>query len=856
MRDLVLRIGIIFFSLVGTHSAYSQSAGSEPLRTAGDHPVNVGNLRLELKVDLPGKMIDSRAQLSFSSLRNLDSLTLDAEAFEVRKVEFAVAKETTKPIKYSHDGEKLVVNFDRTLPTGTEGELIIDYRVRNPKKGLYFFAPSPEEPNVPLTVWSQGESTMNRCWIPCFDRPSIRQSTELIVTVAEGNEVLSNGKLVSKKSDPATKMVTFHWRQELPHPSYLITLVVGPFAVVEQTWRGKPVQYYVPPARKGDALRTFDRTPEMIELFSKKFGVDYAWDKYAQIVLEQFIEGGMENTSATSLIDCLLDSRAALDEDAEGLISHELGHQWWGDLLTCRDWAHIWLNEGFASYSECLWDEHANGPDAYSLNILGKAEGARSAVNRPVVDRRYPNPDAMFDARAYPKGAFILHMLRQQLGDEIFFAGLKEYLTVNRLKSVETVDFRRAMEKVSSLDLEKFFFDWTERPGHPKLDVSAAYETDPKRVRVIVKQTQSGEPFFFPLKVRLAGTKNQEPLIAMESITQKEQTFYIPCPTRPLGIEIDPYQAVLAEIKEDKSRDLWVWQIGSGTTAVSRVFAARHFAKSKLKQDREVLIQALPLEKTPGVAQAIMTAMAESGGEECKAALLEELKVKNPKLRRTAASSLARFGKDEKIADTMSAILNQGDESAAIEAEAISIYSNQKRPDAIKVLTPWLQKPSHREALRNAALKGLANTQDLAVLTTLIDWTKKDKPYDCRSTAVSALSRLVKTDKATEAEQNRAVEAIAALLTGEGIRLKSHAVRTLQGMGAQAKPALKQLEEIASKESDEGLVEAAKKAVTTIRDAKMPTDDLKKLQTEVEKLKKEAEELRNRLDKFEKKVSK
>ncbi|HEV3438866.1 MAG TPA: M1 family aminopeptidase [Gemmata sp.] len=860
MRPLLLMPILFLLLLAGGMQGGSQppapapaptSTLTEPLRTAGDHPVDVRNLRLDLKVDLHSKTVDARATLSFTTLRKLDAVTLDADGFEVKKVELVSAKGKTKPAHFTHDSRKLIVDFDPPLAAGSDADLVIDYRVREPKQGLYFFAPSKEDPDVPLTVWSDGEPLKNRAWIPCFDRPSIRQSTELVVTVAEGNEVLSNGKLLSKKSDSAAKTTTFHWRQEEPHPAYLITLVVGPFAIVEDKWRDKPVLYYVPPARKGDALRTFGRTPEMMEVFSRKFGVDYPWYKYAQIVAEQY-GGGMENTSATTLGDCLLDERAALDGDADGLISHELGHQWWGDLVTCRDWAHIWLNEGFASYCECIWAEHHQGADEYSLEVWRKARGARSSVDRPVVDRRYTNEDSMFDSRAYPKGAFILHMLRQRLGDEVFFAGLKRYLTDNRLKSVETVDFRRAMEQVSGHDLERFFYDWTERSGHPKLEVNTTYDAEAKRVRVMVKQTQAGEPFRFPLKIRLLTSQSRDASVFEEVIDTKEHTIQIPAANRPLGIEIDPYQGVLAEIKEEKGRDWWAWQLAEGCTAASRVEAAEHFGKSKTKEDRETLIAALTKEKTTGVATEIMGALAGSGGDACRDALLEALKSAEPKQRRAAALSLSRFGKDEKIAAAALALLTKGDPSLGVESAALQIYGKQQRPDAVKVLVPWLEKPSSREVLRTSALQALATSEDVAALDILIAWTKRGKPSQCRPSALSALGRLAKTANLTEEQHDQAVKAIAAALTGESLRIRLSAISALQNIGPGAKSALKSLDEIAANDPVESVAEAAKRAASAIR-ATMPLpQEVKQLREELDRLKKEQEELRKRLEKYEK----
>ncbi len=823
----------------------------EPLRTAGDRPVEMRHLRLDLKVDLPGKTVDGRATLSFTVPHSRSSVTLDANGFEVKKVELTTPKGARKSVPFTHEKAKLVLDFDPPLAAGSAADLVIDYRIREPKRGLSFFAPSKEEPEVPLTVWSQGEPIDARAWVPCFDRPDIRQSTELVVTVAEGNEVLSNGALLGRTTDQAAKTVTFHWRQDEPHPTYLMTLVVGPFAIVEDKWRDKPVLYYVPPARKGDAMRTFGRTPEMMELFSRKFGVDYPWAKYAQVVAEQF-NGGMENTSATTLDDCLLDARAALDEDADDLISHELGHQWWGDLVTCRDWAHLWLNEGFASYCECIWAEHHEGADEYSLDVWRKARGAKAAVDRPVVDRRYPTPDSMFDNRAYPKGAFILHMLRQQLGDAVFFAGLKRYLTDNRLRSVETVDFRRAMEQVSGRDLERFFYDWTERPGHPKLAVATTYDAAAKQVRIEVKQTHAGEPFRFPLTIRLQGAKGQEPRAIEERIDDRTRTIQVPCDTRPLGIEIDPGQGVLAEITEDKDRDWWVWQLTSGSTAASRVIAAGHFGKSKTAADREALVAALGKERTVGVAAEFMNAVAESGGDTGRDALLGELNATASKRRRAAAQALERFGKDERIAAAALALLTAGDPSLGVEAAALAIYGKQQRQDAVKVLAPWLDKPSNHERLRTAALAALADTGDAAALAVLITWTEPGKPVSCRRAALSAVGRLVKETTLTDRERERGVRALTAVLAEKSPRVQRTAIAALESIGPPARAVLKELDEVAAHDPVEDLAKAAKKAATAIRTS-LDAKELKQLREELDWLKKDQEELRKRLEKYEKK---
>ena len=511
----------------------TQPAAVEPFRTAGDRPIDIQHIRLDLKVDLPQKRMDARATLKLRSLRPITNISLDAVDFQVTGV--TLVDNDKKPARFSHDGKKLIVDLDPAWPVDRTASLIIDYRIREPKAGLHFFRPSAAEPEVPLTVWSQGEETTNRYWIPCLDQPNQRQTTELIVTVAEGFEVLSNGKLMSRQANPAEKTVTFHWLQDKPHASYLVTLVVGQFDIVSEEWDKIPVVYYVPKGHKDDIPRTFGRTREMLAFFSQRFGIHYPWDKYAQVVVEQFTAGGMENTSATTLTErALCDQRALLDDSPESLISHELAHQWWGDLVTCRDWAHIWLNEGFASYAEALWDEHSKGADEYAYTMWRKAAPALSGGKaRPIVDHRYATPSSMFDSRAYPKGAWVLHMLRKQCGEDGFWKGLQRYGTEQRLRSVETSDFRKTLERVSGRDLERFFYDWTERPGNPVLDITTEFLPDTKQARVAVKQTQSGEAFHFPLTLVFRCPSSAQPLVVEQEVTDKEHTFFVPLPSRP-----------------------------------------------------------------------------------------------------------------------------------------------------------------------------------------------------------------------------------------------------------------------------------------------------------------------------------
>jgi aminopeptidase N len=861
---VIAAVAISFLAVRLDRFAKGQTAATEPLRTPGDRPIDIQHVRLDLKVDLPKKTVDARASMSVRSLRKINTITLDAVDFEVKSVSYTAGKqEKETTARFSQGGGKLVIDLDPPWPADQAGTLHIDYRIREPRAGLHFFGPTDAEPEVPYTVWSQGESITNRYWIPCLDQPNQKQTTELVVTVAEGNEVLSNGTLVERKVND-DKTVTFHWKQDKPHASYLVTLVVGPFDVVTEEWHKKPVMYYVPKGRKDDVARTFGRTREMLEFFSKRFGVEYPWDKYAQVVVEQFNAGGMENTSATTLTDrALHDKRAMLDSSPDGLISHELGHQWWGDLLTCKDWAHIWLNEGFASYCEVLWAEHSKGKDEADYELIHKARGAiGGGKTRPVVDHRYPHPEAMFDARAYPKGAWVLNMLRKKLGEEAFWKGIQQYANDFKYQSVETSDFRKVMEKVSGRDLERFFYDWTERPGHPVLEIATEYLPDTKQLRVAVKQTQASEAFQFPLTLAAqwptTGDGPQTPTTKVfnQDITEKEQVLFLNVKDRPTRVEVDPDLSVLAEIKETKSRELWLAQLNgasSGPASVaSRVRAAQYFGQSKRPEDREALAKALKEEKFYGVAVEIVTALGESGGDASRDALIAGLKHDQPKVRRACADALGKFSKDAKVAAALKALLEKGDESYFVEAAALSAYAKMKQKDTVAVLTPWLDKPSHGEVIRSAALNGLGDAQDVAALDTLITWTKRGNSRYNRAAALTALGKLAQSANPSDEQRTKIVKAVSACLDGEQPLILRSSVGTLRDLGRSAAPSLAALEALQRHDPSDRVRDLAKTAIEQIRKNEQTPVELTRLREELETLRKTQEQLRERLEKYEK----
>jgi aminopeptidase N len=834
-------------------------AAAEPLRTAVDRPIDIKDIRLDLRLDLPKKIAEGTATLELRGLRSLKHIELDAVAFHVKKVTLAQGDGSPRTVQHTHDGKKLTVLLPTPWPAGQEATLRVDYRVENPKDGLHFFAPTKAEPHAPRIVWSQGEPNTNSHWFPCVDAPDERQTTEVVVTVPEGFEAISNGKLLSRKTGPDGKGVTFDWRQDQAHPAYLVTLVVGQFDVVREEWDRVPVLYYVPRGKKDQVAPTFARTRDMLAFFSKRFGIHYPWDKYAQVVAYKF-GGGMENTSATTMGDILQDERSILDRDSDSIISHEMAHQWWGDLVTCRDWAHVWLNEGFASYAEALWEEHRNNGDGYAYNMFQKAAPAiAGGKTRPIVDRRYTTPWSMFDGRAYPKGAWVLHMLRRRVGDDDFFKGVQQYGMAHRLQSAETSDFRRTMERVTGRNLERFFYDWTERPGNPVLEVTTEYAPTSQQARVVVKQTQSGEPFHFPLTLLVSCSGASRPVVVEQDVTDRENTFLIPLPGAPQRVEVDPELAVLAEIKETKGRDLWATQLLGGSTVPVRIRAARHFRDSKNDEDRELLARALAGEKFWGVQTEIASALAAMGGDKARDALIEGSHHDNARVRRACLRALGDLPTDSRIAEFAAEVLRKGDASYGVCGAAMTTFAKHKGKDAVAVLRPWLSRPSHNDTLRAGALEALSQTQDPAMLDSLLPYAKAGNPRNSRSAALRGLIRLAQKAKLSD-EQGKQIKAVLVdSLQGNDPMVQFVVLGASTDLGSMASALLPAVEKLSQDASNERIREMAKQTAEKIRSqdkgGSAPTSaEVKQLREKVERLEREQAELREQLRKLQKKV--
>ncbi|MBC8134251.1 MAG: M1 family metallopeptidase, partial [Deltaproteobacteria bacterium] len=554
-----------------------------PLRFTPDRPFRTTRVRLEVDLDLNERRLTGAATLHLEARRNqLAGVTLDAVEMTID----AVAVDGHETDAFQYDGEKLFIPLPKAVERGAGIAITVRYRCQ-PRRGLYFVGPDADHPQRVPQCWTQGQDDDSRYYWPCVDTPIEKAPTEVIATAPAGNFLLSNGDLRSRDVLPDGR-VRWHYSLDFSHPPYLVTIVCGPFVEVaaRAPKTGVDVFAFVPPGREEDARRSFGRTPQMIDHFSARIGVPYPHRRYSQITVPDFIFGGMENTSATTLTDLiLLDERAALDHDVDGLVSHELAHQWWGNLLTCREWSEAWLNEGFATYFEYVWREHAKGRDEADVEILSDAEayfGEAGRYQRPIVCRQYDEPIHLFDGHLYDKGGRVMHMLRHMLGDEPFWQSIRHYASRHAQQSVETRDLSRAIEDVTGRNLDRFFDRWVARPGHP--DLACSWQWDDERgsgrLRVEQKQPVSDDaPLFqFDVGVRfeVAGAIHDQTI----AVSERSHVFEFRFPERPTQVVFDPGDVILKIVKMEKPEPLWRRQLETASLGIDRILAARALAET------------------------------------------------------------------------------------------------------------------------------------------------------------------------------------------------------------------------------------------------------------------------------------
>jgi aminopeptidase N len=817
---------------------------------APDRPCDIVHIALTLQLDITRQSLRGTCATTVRTMQDaVPSLTLDGVDLQIGQVR----QTGGATLPYDYDGQRLRVTFPEPLHRGAPATVEVDYSVTKPRLGLYFITPDAAYPHKPVQVWSQCQDEDARYWFPCFDAPNEKATTEITVTVPQPYFALSNGTLLSTTRDEAAGTITYHWLQDQPHSTYLMTLVVGEFSEHTEMVDGLPVQWYVTPGREDDGQRAFGDTPEMVRFFSQKLGVPYPWNKYAQIAVSDFIFGGMENTTATTQTDLTLhDARAHLDFSSNGLVAHELAHQWFGNLLTCKHWSHAWLNEGFATYFDALFHEHHKGTDEFRYymhqNATAYFREDAEHYRRPIVTNVYKEPIDLFDHHLYEKGSLVLHMLRYILGDTAFWGSLQHYVTANRHQVVETVDLERAVETATGRNLQAFFQQWIYKGGHPEYQVEFAWDDATRIAAVTVRQQQQTStehgvetPLFdMPVTLLFALPEGEQrfPLRVHERL----HTFHIALPAKPRWISFDPGNWILKKLQLKVPKDMLIAQLQYDPDIMGRIYAAEALGEFGSLEAVASLRQVLEQETFWGVQVEVARLLGKIHTPTALEALLAHTHLPHPKARRAVVTALGEF-KDDRTATALIETVQSGDASYFVEAEAVAALGKTRRDSALAPLQQAVHKLSWNETIRNGVFRGLAELQDESTIPLLRDFTTYGQPPMARYAAIRALGKLGGEKDPAPAP---IIETLTALLDEEHFRTRMAVLDALESL--HSPKTLPALERLRARDLDGRVQRRVAEVIEAIRSERKQTDEVQQLRDDFQALREENKKLLDRLD--------
>jgi aminopeptidase N len=813
------------FELPGSRAHYAPS-----LTFTIDH------MRLEIEPHLQRHTISCKQRLSIVTLQETDTIELDAAELQVKTVS------AEDRLDFRSIDDKLVVKLGRIRKERSKFELYISYTAK-PRKGFYFVEPDNYYPGKYQEAWTQSETTEARYWFPCIDHPRVKFSSEISVTVPIGFTAISNGVLL--KVEKQNKKQIYYWSEANPHPSYLTSVVVGKYVEMKD---GKNLYYYVPPEKRQDALRSFEHTPEIIRFYEEYLGTKYPYDKYSQVTVQDFVYGGMENTSCTTLtLDTLHDEKAHLDFTSDYLISHELAHQWFGDLVTCSDWQHIWLNEGFATYCEALYWEASKGKDEFQYYMMQTAddylEEARTRYTRPIVTNVYKHPDDLFDRHTYEKGGCVLHMMRHLVGDKYFRRSLRTYLQRFANGNAETDDLRKVFELETGQSLQQFFDQWVFREGHPELKVD--FYHDNHIVEIKIKQSQTGEPFEFPLEVEMAFANSHKKIYTFK-VRDSENIFQIPIDDNDQvdWFSVDPEFKILKTISMRAPKEILLKQLKEGDNVIKRVEAARALKDKSSDAVIDALSDAVLHDKFWGASAEAAKSLGTIKTNYAYEALKDCLTVKHPKVRRAIVKAIGEFKKEE-LVELIRPLLQDEDESYFVRSEAATAIGKTKSKMAIDILKKATETTTFQNVVAQGAIAGLKEfIGDKEVAEFMIEKSKYGNYHRIREAATFALGRF--------ADNPAVFDHLKTLLTDKWFRVRINACRALAD--AELIKAIPDLTWVTENDLDYRVRRVAEECMNIIRGTIKKSREVALMREELENLKSKNLELLQKVDRLEREV--
>ena len=818
---------------------------------APDRKVDVLHIKLDVTPDFEKRTVSGSVSITSKPIaKPVELLELDAKDISIKKVtcEQAAIKD------FVSTRESLQILFKEPIEVGTTFTVVIDYSAQ-PNAGLYFRTPAMGYPETDTHIWTQGETHEARHWFPCFDYPNERSSTEVICHVPQDMTVLSNGVRKGEVMD-ASGLKAVRWYHEKPHANYLICLVAGHLKGLNKTHRDVPLGFYTQPSLAKHAANSFRDTPDIMAFFEEEIGVDFPWPKYDQVTILDFTAGGMENTTLTTLTDGTIFAKATENiRTTRGLDAHELAHQWFGDYVTCKDWSHLWLNEGFATYYTHLYEGSKFGRDAMLYGLYRDATGrilTQGNDKKPIVYNAYKNPMEQFDYRSYPKGSWVLHMLRSQLGEDLYRKCIKAYLEKHALTSVVSDDLRQVIEENSGRPMDRFFDQWLYHARHPDLKIS--YQWLPKQgvAKVNIKQTQKTDDdvlqFHFPTKLRfVAGDMLVDYPI---NVTKVEEDFYVPLEKQPEIVRFDPDYSVLANVSFDKPNGMLRKQLENQEDMIGRLLACKLLGNRKTHESVELLTAAMQNDPFYGVRIEAASALSKHETDESLKALADNWASQtDARVRQSVVEKITNRYRDETPA-LIKQVLEK-EKNPAILAAAIRGLGRFHGPETRAALIKFLGTDSFRNELAVAAMSAIRQLDDDALQPAVFDTLRQNASQFRTRDYGRGLETLAHTSR-RQKDRSEVREFLAKHLAHPKVSVRAAAIQSLGILGDPK--AITGLESLSQSEN-ERISRPAQQAVSKLREAKPTTPkEIIELRKEIAEVKKESTKLKTELKSLREKL--
>lgn len=607
------------FLLIGSIASAQNSYRSylKDNTTYREHALDITRMKVEVSFETQKGLVRGKVTHSFIVLqRSVDSVFFDAPGIAIRS-----ASLSGQAIAFSTDAKGVWVKPANPFRWDETGTITFEYEA-TPRKGIYFIGWNvPENPvknpfAVRKQIWTQGQGVDNRYWIPMYDELNDKFITETVITFENGYEVLSNGALI-KKTANKNNTTTWHYSMSKPHAGYLLMLGIGKYGIKKsKSGRGVPLNLYYYPEFADRAEPTYRFSEMMIDFLEKETGVNYPWESYSQIMVQDFLYGAMENTTATIFGDFFnVDEKAFIDRNYIGVNCHELTHQWFGDYITARDWRDTWLQESWATYYPKQLTRKLYGEDAYNWQRRGEQNSAIDASKKDLNPIRHSGAGT---ARVYPKGSNVISMLAYVLGEEEWKRALTHYLKTHAYGNVETNDLQQAIQDRLGKDMSWFFDEWVMRGGEPQYTVryqDNSNNSGTRNTEIVVEQTHERNEqvglFKMPVNFEVHYTDGSSDKTTAW-ISEQSETVKVPNSGRKeiAFVLFDPNSMIMKTVKFSKGFEELKAQVISAPNLLDRYDALVALKPTALAQKRELLMQVFRNEKFHAMKSEVINQLA------------------------------------------------------------------------------------------------------------------------------------------------------------------------------------------------------------------------------------------------------